>query len=298
MQADLNQCQIHSGEITDMICVNCEKILCSKCSREAHKTKKGHAPFVFSSKLLETHQFLGFLGKGGYGYVLSAFYPLTDLKYALKIVDDVKDELTFKEASIEIKTLSKLQHPNIIKFYSAEFLKDEDRIVIHMELADCSLRDVIKTLDLMTAIKYFLQICEGLKFLHEAHSIHRDMKPGNVLIKDDVAKLSDFGLAKKQEKTMVSLSDKANLRGTLSYIPPEVIKGEKFNEKSDVWALGIIFHQMISGGAHVFAGGSDEEIKLRILDPTIKFDAKISTNPKFLKIVSGITFFLSIFISR
>jgi len=293
MQADLNQCLVHSGETKDTICEKCKKVFCGKCSKEAHKTQKGHAPFQFDGRLIETHEFLGFLGRGGYGYVLSAMYPLTEMKYALKIVDNVNDEAAFKEASSEIKSLCKLQHPNIIKFHTADFFKDEERIVIHMELADCSLRDVIKALDPATALKYFTHICEGLKFLHDRHFIHRDMKPGNVLILDEVAKLSDFGLTKKREKTMISLSDKANLLGTLTYLPPEVLKGEKYNEKSDVWALGIIFHQMISGGVHPFAGeSSDEDTKLKILNPIIKLDAKITKNSKFEKIVCGKTFFL------
>jgi len=119
--------------------------------------------------------------------VLSALYPFTEMKY-LKNRGKC-DDAALKETSSEIKNLCKLQHPNIIKFYTADFFKDEQRIVIHMELAICSLRDVIKSLDPATALKYFNQICEGLKFLHECKFIHRDIKPANILILDEVAKL-------------------------------------------------------------------------------------------------------------
>jgi len=66
MQANLNQCQIHSGEIKDAICEKCKKVFCFKCSKETHKTQKGHSPFQYTGKLTETHELLGFLGKGGY----------------------------------------------------------------------------------------------------------------------------------------------------------------------------------------------------------------------------------------
>ena len=200
MQADINQCKIHPGKTQNKICEKCRKIFCSSCSKKAHETLMSHSPSSFSSKLLETHELLGYLGKGSFGYVLSAFHPLTNKTYALKIIDNINDEAILKESSKEIQTLCDLQHVNIIRFFFAEYLiKFEERIVIHMELADQSLSDVIKTLDPAATIKYFREICEGLKFLHQSHFIHKDLKPGNILIKDGIACFKNLDLLMKQK---------------------------------------------------------------------------------------------------
>ena len=204
MQANLNQCQAHPGETKDTICEQCETLQCPKCSKESHKALKGHKPASFSCRLQETFEFLDFLGQGGSGYVLSAENTISGQKIAIKFVDGVSDETTLKEAMV----FSNLQHPNIIKFLHTDYFKEEDRVVIFMELADKSLDQVIKTVEPTEAMKYFLQICKGLQFLHQQKLIHKGIKPGNILIKDGVAKLSDFGLTKKREKTMVSLTDK------------------------------------------------------------------------------------------
>ena len=133
MQADFNRCQIHPQKIQNMICEKCRKIFCTKCSKKAHETLPSHSPSLFSSKLLETHELLGYLGKGSFGYVLSAFHPLSNKAFALKIIDNVNDEAILKESSKEIQTLCELQHVNIIRFFFADYIKVEERIVIHME---------------------------------------------------------------------------------------------------------------------------------------------------------------------
>ena len=84
---------------------------------------------------------------------------------------------------------------------------------------------------------------------------------------------------------MISFS---NLFGTFPYLPPEVLNGQKFNEKLDMWALGVIFHQMLSGGGvNPFQGVSEEDTRSKILDPNIKLDEKILKNAKFEKIIRG-----------
>ena len=288
MQTDLNVCKIHPNKPQNMVCEGCKKILCSKCIKINHEDKWDHKPFLLKTKLMNSYQFLEYLGEGSYGYVLSA---IKDMSYAIKFIDDITEMSMMEEATMEILTFSSLNHPNIVRFYRAEYLKEEKRMVVFMELADNSLTDVFSSLDQSTAIKYFIDICKGLKYLHNSHFVHRDMKPGNILIKDKVAKLSDFGLTKKSEKSMISWSDKANLFGTLSYLSPEVLNGEKYNEKCDIWALGIIFHQLLSNGTHLFKGENMMETKLKILNPEINIHENIAKNNKFERILRGISLF-------
>ena len=283
MQASLNECQTHPGEIREMICAQCKKIQCPKCSKASHKTLKGHKPAFFSSRLQETYEFLEFLGHGGSGYVISAVNTISGQKQAIKFIDGVTDSM---EGIInEISILRTVKPP----FNSFDYFHDEERVVIFMELADMSLHEVFKKNDPSLAMKFFLEICEAVKGLHQRKIIHKNIKPSNILIKDGVAKLSDSGLTKKRETSMFSLYEKGNFLDNLSYLPPEVIKGEKYQEKSDVWALGIIFHQLFAQGKNPFSDKqkNEEQIKQAILNPKTLLDPMVLANTKFGKLLEG-----------
>jgi len=158
-----------------------------------------------------------------------------------------------------------------------------------MELAESSLTDIMKTIPETTGNKYFKDICEGLKFLHGQNLIHRDLKPDNILIsKKGVAKLSDFGITKKTENTYVSLSDRVNMFGTFRYLPPEVMNGEKYNQKCDIWALGIIYYEMLTQGIKLFEG-TREEIINKVTKRQFSIESIIK-NPQNLAILGGIFF--------
>ena len=279
----LNQCPIHRKNLQKIVCEDCKEIACHECSEKNHKGQNRHTKiFILSTKFLDSYQFQKFVGRGSYGYVLSATKPNSNLGYGIKFIDEVRDAIS--DAFMEVQILWKLEHPNIIHFYSAELLKDEDRIVIIMELADNSLKNIISHLDEATALHYFLNICKGMQYLHQHKLIHRDIKPDNILIKDGVAKLSDFGLIKRTESSRLSLTDKANLFGTWSYLAPEVLNGKKYNEKCDIWALGIIFHQMLAKGNHLFQGENQEKTKEKILCPDIDLDPRASN---FADVIRG-----------
>ena len=236
---------------------------------------------------METHEFIRVLGKGSYGYVLSAISDITGMKVAIKFLDGIIDEAAFKEAIYPIKIIFTLKHPNLIQYYNSEHIREEERVVIFMELADHDLNSEIKCLSEDASIKYFLDLCEGIKYLHSRKLVHRDIKPSNILIVGGIAKIAGFGLIMKLngdfEKEEYPL-------GTLFFMPPEVLKGEDFNEKWDIWSLGITLHLMLSKGNYPFNKNcSDDEVKVQILskleiDPMLK-------NTKFEAILKGNFYF-------
>ena len=168
-----------------------------------------------------------------------------------------------------------------------------------MELCDEGLDSFIKKIDQKTAFEYFQQICEGVRHLHiDQKIIHRDLKPGNILLKENLVKICDFGEAKRIEKSNITLSDITRGFGTLEYLPPEIFDAigdshKKYNEKTDIWALGIIFHKMLTKNIHPFLQGMKfteatkvASIKNNLQEKQAKIDPTI-TDPIFLRILEG-----------
>ena len=162
-----------------------------------------------------------------------------------------------------------------------------------MELCDNSLDNIIKTFDQTTAIQYFAQICEGVRFLHHDQKIiHRDLKPGNILLKGNTIKISDFGEAKESRKETLTLSEGLGF-GTPEYLAPEVLsmigqQGARYTEKTDIWALGIIFHKMLAKNKHPFLqdAHSSDETKLATYFQILSFqEAKFSPLIKDTKMI-------------
>jgi serine/threonine protein kinase len=192
------------------------------------------------------------LGEGGMGII----YKAEDLKLkrtvALKVLPEsfTKDEETKQRFILEAQSASSLQHNNICTIH--EFDDTEDgQFFIAMdyyegETLKNKIRKVLLSID--EIIDITIQIAEGLKKAHESGIIHRDIKPANILItKDGTIKILDFGLAKKIDQTQFT---KTGIKfGTTDYMSPEQIKGEKIDHRTDIWSLGVLLYEMLTGKA-------------------------------------------------
>ena len=192
------------------------------------------------------------LGEGSFG---KAFLCSRDSDEDLCVIKQIKvEDMTQQEKDDVINEstiLSKLDHPNIIKFF--EFFESktpQQTFNIVTEYADGGdLSEKIKEQN-KTPFKesdildYFTQICLALKHIHEKKIIHRDLKSGNVfLMKSGLVKLGDFGIAKTFKNTM----DKAKtMVGTPYYLSPEIIQGKLYDNKSDIWSLGVLLYEMMT----------------------------------------------------
>ena len=173
----------------------------------------------------------------------------------------------------EARAASALNHSNIIVVHAIGH--DNDVYWIATELVDGEpLNRVIERgpLPVKKAIDFAIQIADGLAAAHAAGIVHRDLKPGNIMItREGGVKILDFGLAKRQRTAVNAsatvtkeLTDKGTIMGTAAYMSPEQVRGEDADHRSDIFSLGLILHEMLSG-KRTFAGDSSVQVRNAIL---------------------------------
>jgi NIMA (never in mitosis gene a)-related kinase len=169
-------------------------------------------------------------------------------KVIIKQISLIKlDEKIKKMAKDEGIILSELEHPNIINWYEFNLDKDKETIIMEYgEGGDLSqkISEQKKKNEPFTEkqiIDWFIQICEGVKYIHDKKIIHRDLKPNNIfLTKDNKIKIGDFGLA----KTLAFQNQAKTNVGAPAYLSPEILNDEPYDYKSDIWNLGIILYEL------------------------------------------------------
>ncbi len=189
------------------------------------------------------------IGAGGMGEVYLAEDTELKRQVALKFLPYhfVSDETAKARFTREAQAAAKLNHPNIVTIY--EVSNYMGRPFFAMECCDGKpLRDIIKKIELSIddTIKLTIQICEGLEKAHQAGIVHRDIKPSNIVIgSDERPKLLDFGLA--TVKGTEKLTQTGSTLGTIGYMSPEQIQVKEIDHRSDLFSLGVVFYEMITG---------------------------------------------------
>ncbi len=200
------------------------------------------------------------IGRGGMATVYRAWDSRLERDVAVKVLaSDLKDDPAYVARFVqEAKLSAKLRHPNLVEVFDVA-LSDENELYLVMELLDGkSLGSLIgeNGLALPEFFRIAREIASGLRVLHAANVVHRDLSANNVMLvrhgdRDDHVKVLDLGIAKAQgQKT---LTEPGSFIGTLESMPPEQIRGEPLDARADVYALGILFYRMLAG-APPFAG--------------------------------------------
>lgn len=197
-----------------------------------------------------------FLGRGGMADVYKAWDTRRSAYLALKILhgDLAEDKVFVRRFRREAQTLSRLQHPNIVRFYGLE--QDGDLVFMLMDFVEgTTLRKEIATTKGPFSAKRILEImrplCAALYYAHGSGFVHCDVKPANVLIDPSGRVLvSDFGIARMTEAATVTLAG----AGTPAYMSPEQVRGEEPDPRTDIYSLGVVLFQMVTGGEYPFSG--------------------------------------------
>ncbi|MCD6579238.1 serine/threonine protein kinase [bacterium] len=191
------------------------------------------------------------VGKGGMATLYKGIQTSLDRVVAIKQLHSflVEDESFIIRFQREAKTLSKLEHPNIVRIY--EFLKQKETSFIIMEFVEgVDLKFIIKKLGgkmpEQIAVLFVYFVLKGLAFAHHQNIIHRDIKPANILVsKDGYVKIVDFGLARSEEASNLTMT--GTLMGTPAYMSPEQAKGEDVNNQTDIFSSGIMLYELLTG---------------------------------------------------
>ncbi|MBK9388282.1 MAG: protein kinase [Planctomycetes bacterium] len=188
------------------------------------------------------------LGRGGMGVVYEAWQSSLDRKVALKVLAPalVASPSAVARFRREAAAIGKLRHAGIVEIYS--FGGDGERHWFAMELVEGEplQRLSARAGDLSFAVNLAVQVLEALSCAHRAGIVHRDVKPGNVLVRPDgTAVLTDFGLA--LDTALPSVTREGSFLGTLEYAAPEQIQGQPVDERSDLWSVGVVLHELLAG---------------------------------------------------
>jgi serine/threonine protein kinase len=200
--------------------------------------------------IADKYRILGELGKGGMGTVYKAMDIRLKRSVALKFLPPelTRDEEAKERFVQEAQAASALDHPNICTIYEIDETDDNQMFISMACYEGESLKEKIdkKSLKVDEIINIVNQIAEGLAKAHKQGIIHRDIKPANIMITEDsVAKIVDFGLAKLSGQ--VRLTRAGTTLGTVAYMSPEQVLGEEVDHKSDIWSLGVVLYEMITG---------------------------------------------------
>jgi serine/threonine protein kinase/beta-lactam-binding protein with PASTA domain len=232
------------------------------------------------------------LGEGGMATVFCGTDIVLRRRVAIKVLREqyAADEEFVRRFYQEAESAARLSHPNIVNTFDVG--REGNTYFIVMELVDGpSLAEIISAdgkLPEPVAIDYATQIASGLAYAHRVGLLHRDIKPANVLVtKDDVVKLSDFGIARAVSQQTMTLTKPGLVMGSVYYMPPEQALGTDLHEASDLYSLGVVLYQMLVGKLP-FTGESPVSVALKhVHDPVPSINAKESgVSPALAAIVN------------
>ena len=220
---------------------------------------------VKGQKINDRYQVIRSIGEGGMANVYLAYDTILDRNVAVKVLrgDLATDEKFVRRFQREAMSASALSHPNIVEMYDVG--EDDGNYFIVMEYIDGkTLKNLIKKRGALTVVEVvdiMLQLTSAISCAHDSYIIHRDIKPQNVMILDDGrVKITDFGIAIASNAS--ELTQTNSVMGSVHYLPPEQANGAGATAKSDIYSLGILMFELLTGKLP-FKGENAVEIALK-----------------------------------
>jgi len=235
---------------------------CSKCGTQLGLSEDVSLPtktieipkeeLTTGSTFAERYQIIEELGRGGMGRVYKAVDTEVNEKIALKLIkpEIAADKKTIERFRNELKYARKIRHKNVCQMY--DLSKEEGNYYITMEFVPGDdLKSLIRRMGRLSpgqAITITKQVCDGLAEAHKTGVVHRDLKPQNIMIdQDGNARIMDFGIARSLEGK--GITGAGVMIGTPDYMSPEQVDGKETDQKSDIYSLGVILYEMVTGQA-------------------------------------------------
>lgn len=231
---------------------------------------------------LGRYEVISELGQGAMGVVYKARDPLIDRIVAIKTINLglAQEEKEEYEARFyqEAKAAGRLNHPNIVTIYDVG--KSGDIAYIAMEfLQGCELRDILREERMMPVdqvLDMVAQVASGLAYAHEHEIVHRDIKPSNIMvIRDGHVKITDFGIARMASSAVRTQT--GMVLGSPKYMSPEQVLGKVIDQRSDIFSLGVMLYEMLTGVAP-FSGENVNAIMFQTLNAVPVAPGKLNSN--------------------
>lgn len=222
-------------------------------------------------KINNRYEVIKSIGEGGMANVYLAYDTILDRDVAVKVLrgDLANDEKFVRRFQREALSASSLSHPNIVEMYDVG--EDDNQYYIVMEYAPGrTLKQLLKKrgkLTITEVIDIMLQLTDGMAHAHDSFIIHRDIKPQNIIILENgMIKITDFGIAMALNTTQLTQTN--SVMGSVHYLPPEQANGKGCTIKSDIYSMGILMYELLTGSVP-YKGENAVEIALKHLRDTL-----------------------------
>lgn len=233
-------------------------------------------------KISDRYQIIKSIGEGGMANVYLAYDTILDRNVAIKLLrgDLASDEKFVHRFQREALSASSLNHPNIVEVYDVG--EDNGDYYIVMEYIEGKhLKDLLKKRGKLTTsevVDIMLQITDGMSVAHDSYIIHRDIKPQNIMILENgLVKITDFGIAMAMNATQLTQTN--SVMGSVHYLPPEQANGKGSSLQSDIYSMGIVMYELLTGKLP-FRGDNAVEIALKHLrEPMPDIKEELPTIP-------------------
>jgi len=234
-------------------------------------------------KISDRYQIIKSIGEGGMANVYLAYDTILDRNVAVKVLrgDLANDEKFVRRFQREALSASSLSNPNIVEVYDVG--EDNGEYYIVMEYIEGKhLKNLIKKrgkLSVSEAVDIVMQITDGLSVAHDSYIIHRDIKPQNIMVLENgLVKITDFGIAMAMNSTQLTQTN--SVMGSVHYLPPEQASGKGSTLQSDIYSIGILFYELLTGKLP-FKGENAVEIALKHLkEPLPNISEEIPNIPQ------------------
>ena len=241
---------------------------------------------VKGQKINDRYQIIKTIGEGGMANVYLAYDTILDRNVAVKVLrgDLAADEKFVRRFQREALSASSLSHPNIVEVYDVG--EDNGSYYIVMEYIEGKqLKQMLKKrgkLTLNEVVDIMSQVTDGMSAAHDSYIIHRDIKPQNIMILENgLIKITDFGIAMALNSTQLTQTN--SVMGSVHYLPPEQASGKGATIQSDVYSMGILMYELLTGELP-FKGDNAVEIALKqIKEPVPSIKQKIESLPQSIE---------------
>ncbi|KAH7698573.1 CAMK/CAMKL/LKB protein kinase [Aphelenchoides avenae] len=235
-------------------------------------------------KIIGDYLFGNVVGEGSYSKVKEVLHKQKLIRRAVKIIKDKRlRKIPGGEANVqrEIEILKRVRHPNVVQLCEVFRVEEKQKLYIIMEFCVCSMQQMLdncpqKRLPEFQAHLYFSQLMSGLEYLHTQGIIHKDIKPGNLLLSlDGMLKICDMGVAEELESGDANSDWCSIAQGTPKFQPPEIVQGTNTQFRGrpcDIWAAGVTLYHMVSS-QYPFEG----DVVMKLFDNIVKMPLEMPT---------------------